>query len=70
MVGALITIVVALLVTFAIGTHSIDCVDSTLLSPFARRWIERKRQNKPLVPTSTDPKLTNGNFKTIAETKT
>uniref|UniRef100_A0A1I8Q8H6 Sodium-coupled monocarboxylate transporter 1 n=1 Tax=Stomoxys calcitrans TaxID=35570 RepID=A0A1I8Q8H6_STOCA len=70
LVGALIAIVVALAVTFALGNHKVDSVDSTLLSPFARRWIERQRLNKALVPTSTDPKLPNGNFKTLAETKT
>ncbi|XP_061386446.1 sodium-coupled monocarboxylate transporter 1 [Musca vetustissima] len=70
MVGAVITIVVALAVTFALGTHKIDSVDSTLLSPFARRWIERQREKKPPVPTTTDPKLINGNFKVIGETKT
>lgn len=70
MVGAVITIVVALIVSFCLGFNNVNHVDTKLLSPFVRRWLERRKLGKPVVPTSTDPKLTNGNFQTIQETKT
>ncbi|XP_065364979.1 sodium-coupled monocarboxylate transporter 1 [Calliphora vicina] len=70
MVGAVITIVVALIVSFCLGFNSISRVDPKLLSPFVRRWLERRKLGKPVVPSATDPKLTNGNFQTIQETKT
>lgn len=70
MVGALITITVALIVSFCMGFNGINRVDPKLLSPFVRRWLERRKTKKAVVPSTTDVKATNGNLQKIQETKT
>lgn len=41
--GALVTIVVALVTSLLLRETDLDALDTRLLTPFVRRWLERRR---------------------------
>lgn len=51
--GALVTIVVALVVSLLLRESDLDTVDTRLLTPFVRRWVERRRHRRSQTPLST-----------------
>ncbi|XP_043659860.1 sodium-coupled monocarboxylate transporter 1 [Drosophila teissieri] len=48
--GALVTIVVALATSLLLRESDLDAVDTRLLSPFVRRWLERRRHRRSQIP--------------------
>ncbi|EDW78501.1 uncharacterized protein Dwil_GK16152 [Drosophila willistoni] len=48
--GALVTIVVGLITSLVLNESDLDAVDPRLLTPFVRRWLERRRQKRSEVP--------------------
>ncbi|XP_034118320.1 sodium-coupled monocarboxylate transporter 1 [Drosophila albomicans] len=48
--GALVTIVVALVVSLLLRESDVDAVDPRLLTPFVRRWLERRRNRRSQLP--------------------
>lgn len=48
--GALMTIVVALLTSLLLRESDVDAVDPRLLTPFVRRWLERRRSRHTQLP--------------------
>ncbi|KAH8266972.1 hypothetical protein KR026_012547 [Drosophila bipectinata] len=50
--GALVTIVVALVVSLLLRESDLDAVDTRLLTPFVRRWVERRRHRRSQTPGS------------------
>ncbi|KAH8407384.1 hypothetical protein KR215_011850, partial [Drosophila sulfurigaster] len=48
--GALVTIVVALVVSLVLRESDVDAVDPRLLTPFVRRWLERRRNRRSQLP--------------------
>ncbi|XP_041452150.1 LOW QUALITY PROTEIN: sodium-coupled monocarboxylate transporter 1 [Drosophila obscura] len=51
--GALLTIVVALVTSLLLRETDLDAVDTRLLTPFVRRWLERRRQRQSQIPSRT-----------------
>ncbi|XP_017116374.1 sodium-coupled monocarboxylate transporter 1 [Drosophila elegans] len=62
--GALTTIIVALVTSLLLRESDLDGVDTRLLTPFVRRWVERRRHRRSEIP---DPGQKAGNKQ---ETKT
>ncbi|EDV47472.1 sodium-coupled monocarboxylate transporter 1 [Drosophila erecta] len=48
--GALVTIAVALVTSLLLRESDLDGVDTRLLTPFVRRWLERRRHRRSEVP--------------------
>jgi len=48
--GALVTIVVALVTSLLLRESDLDGVDTRLLTPFVRRWMERRRHRRSEIP--------------------
>ncbi|KAH8286643.1 hypothetical protein KR018_003352 [Drosophila ironensis] len=48
--GATVTIVVALVTSLILRESNLDALDSRLLTPFVRRWLERRRHQRSHVP--------------------
>lgn len=44
------TIVVALLTSLLLRESDVDAVDPRLLTPFVRRWLERRRSRRTQLP--------------------
>ncbi|SPP78364.1 sodium-coupled monocarboxylate transporter 1 [Drosophila guanche] len=65
--GALLTIVVALVTSLLLRETDLDAIDTRLLTPFVRRWLERRRHKQSQIPTRTPDGL---KPKTIQETAT
>lgn len=48
--GALMTIVVGLVTSLLLRESDLDAVDTRLLTPFVRRWLERRRSRRTQLP--------------------
>ncbi|XP_032588278.2 sodium-coupled monocarboxylate transporter 1 [Drosophila mojavensis] len=48
--GALLTIVVALVTSLVLRETDLDALDTRLLTPFVRRWLERRRSRRTQLP--------------------
>ncbi|KAL9871741.1 sodium-coupled monocarboxylate transporter 1 [Glossina fuscipes] len=46
MLGALITITIASIASFCLGFNKVEHVEPKLLSPFVRRWLDRRKERK------------------------
>ncbi|XP_030381689.1 sodium-coupled monocarboxylate transporter 1 [Scaptodrosophila lebanonensis] len=50
LLGALVTIVIGLITSLLLGETNLDAVDTRLLTPFVRRWLERRRAKSSQLP--------------------
>lgn len=48
--GALLTIIVALVTSLLLRESDLDALDTRLLTPFVRRWLERRRSRRTQLP--------------------
>ncbi|EDW00395.1 sodium-coupled monocarboxylate transporter 1 [Drosophila grimshawi] len=64
--GALLAIVVGLVTSLLLRESDLDAIDSRLLTPFVRRWLERRRSRGTRLPAGKQPEK----HKTMQETTT
>lgn len=48
MFGSLITIVIGLITSFLLGANKLENMDTMLLSPCVRRWVDRYKARRAL----------------------
>lgn len=68
--GALMTIVVALLTSLLLRESDVDAVDPRLLTPFVRRWLERRRSRRTQLPAGKQQQQQKQKQKAMHETTT
>ncbi|XP_037935226.1 sodium-coupled monocarboxylate transporter 1-like isoform X1 [Teleopsis dalmanni] len=68
MLGAILTIVIAIVISFISGPNKLTDIDTSLLSPFLQRWIENYKSKKVTASSDTTKNGNNQQKQTIAET--